>query len=758
MRRGLDTDDLLDRLRQERQILARLEHPHITRLLDGGSTSQGQPYLVMEYVDGVALDQYCDQHHLSIQRRLRLVLDMCSAVALAHRNLVIHRDLKPSNVLVSEDGLVKLLDFGIAKLLDGNAAAVTGPGQRWLTPGYASPEQLRGDALTTATDVYSLGVLLYVVLSGRHPDRPGADGVTSLPARPSDAVTELAQPLRRQVAKVRGTSTKGLRQQLRGDLDILVQHAMAEDPAERYGSVAELSDDIQRLLEDRPIRARQPGWLDRWRKFVRRNRLAVVASILVATSLLTGLGATLWQAQEARRAQRAAEHQQARAESALAFLTQVLETPDPAVSQGQEPTLRQIFESGDQQIDSLKEQPFLQAQILHTMGRVYKSLGSYQAALTFHRRALRLRRPRLAPDHPQVTASLVALAEVHIDLGDGRTAEKILLEALPLRERTIETDPLAVAEVLNDLTVALRLQRRWQEAKEAIAQAIAIRRQELGQGHADTQRSLSNLAVVHYHLNEFAAAEPAFQEVLEFRRRELGEAHPETLSTTYNLAVTQRRQKKYAESEGNLRSILQQRRKTLGDHHADVAATLNSLARVLRLQEKYDEAESLYRQSLEIYERALGIPNRKNAMVLNNLGDTLRSAQRPRDALVTFQQAYDARWPLGGPDQEAARALESVADLQLQLGEIDLSLDTARRAVELRRQVHPEGSAHAWRVAAAQGLLGRCLLATGRADEAAPLLQHAHAVLIQRFDADHSYVEPIAQALGELPEATASGS
>ncbi len=628
---------------------------------------------------------------------------------------------------------------------------MTGPGQRWLTPGYASPEQMRGEVLTTASDVYSLGVLLYVVLSGRRPDRPAPGGETSLPSRPSDAVTGLSTARRHQVAAARGTGPKGLRQQLRGDLDTLVQRAMEDDPAARYGSVAELADDIQRYLEDRPIRARQPGLLDRWRKFVRRNRLAVVASALVAFSLLTGLGATLWQAQEARRAQSTAEHQRARAESALAFLTELLETPDPAISQGQEPTLRQAFELGGQQIDSLQDQPLLQAQILHTMGHVYRSLGSYQAARGFHRRALDLRRPRLEPDHPDVTASLVALAEVYTDLGDARVAEKIFLEALPLRQRQVESDPLGVAEVLNDLGVALRHQRRFQEAKEYFEEAITTRRRELGDGHADTQRSLSNLAVMYFKLDAYDAAEITFEEILEFRRRELGEGHPETLSTAYNLAVTQRQLQKYGASETNLRDILRLRRKILGEDLRDVAAALNSLARVLRLQDKFEEAEPLYRQSIEIYGRALGEPNRKGATVVNNLGDALQSAQRYRDALATFQQAFEAHRQLDGSHPGAARAVEAMADLHLRLGDVEASVDLARRAVELRHQVHPQGSVHAWRVAYAQGLLGRCLLAAGQVDEAAPLLHHAHAVLVERLEAGHNMVQPVTQALRDLP-------
>ena len=323
VRHGVDSDTLRRRFRAERQILARLEHPHIARLIDGGVSEDGLPYLAMEYVEGTRIDHYCDAHHLSTNERLRLFLAVCEAVHYAHQNLIVHRDLKPSNILVTEGGTVKLLDFGIAKLLDDNAAAtpldeVPRTGMRVMTPEYASPEQIRGEPVTTAFDVYALGIILYELLAGQRPYRlsglsPGEMErivCEKAPARPSTAVTREAQTdatraaTPEEISRMRSTQPDKLRRRLAGDLDTIVMMALHKDPSRRYRSVGQLSEDLRRHLDGLPVTARPDSFAYRISKFIRRHWMGVAAAVFI--SLLGGIATTAWQARVAEQQRRKA--------------------------------------------------------------------------------------------------------------------------------------------------------------------------------------------------------------------------------------------------------------------------------------------------------------------------------------------------------------------------------------------------------------------------------------------------------------------
>lgn len=315
VRHGVDSATLRRRFRAERQILARLDHPHIARLIDGGVSENGLPYLAMEYVEGTRIDHYCDAHHLSTNKRLRLFLAVCKAVHYAHQNLIVHRDLKPSNILVTEGGTVKLLDFGIAKLLDDNAAATPldeapRTGMRVMTPEYASPEQIRGEPVTTAFDVYALGIILYELLAGQRPYRlsglsPGEMErivCEKAPARPSTAVTREAQTdamraaTPEEISRMRSTQPDKLRRRLAGDLDTLVMMALHKDPSRRYRSVGQLSEDLRRHLDGLPVTARPDSFAYRISKFIRRHWMGVAAAVFIFVSLLGGTATTAWQA------------------------------------------------------------------------------------------------------------------------------------------------------------------------------------------------------------------------------------------------------------------------------------------------------------------------------------------------------------------------------------------------------------------------------------------------------------------------------
>ncbi|MGH7466713.1 MAG: serine/threonine protein kinase, partial [Longimicrobiales bacterium] len=393
LRGSADADELYRRFLAERQILASLQHPNISQLLDGGVGDGRLPYLVMEYVEGVPITEYCDRHRLTLTARVRLFLEVCDAVHHAHKNLILHRDLKPSNILVTSTGQVKLLDFGIAKLLNpvlgGVEQPITRTDQRVLTPEYASPEQIRGDPLSTASDVYALGVVLYQLIAGQLPYKlttRSAQELTDLicvrePERPSTVVARAASAAG---AAARDLTAQRWQRALRGDLDAIAMMALRKEPARRYGSAELLAQDMARFLDGLPVLAQRGSRRYRMGKFLRRHRIEAVAAMFVTASLLTGAGLTLWQASVARserdRASTAlAESEQALAQSnrISAFLTSLFEANDPTRALGGEVTASELLRRGSRQVDQLEDQPIVQATMFDVLGRVHRSLGEY---------------------------------------------------------------------------------------------------------------------------------------------------------------------------------------------------------------------------------------------------------------------------------------------------------------------------------------------------------------------------------------------
>ena len=373
VRRGLDTEDILRRFRNERQILAQLDHPNIARFIDGGTTDNGLPYFVMEYVKGEPINAYCDAHALPTTERLNLFRKVCAAVTYAHQNLVIHRDLKPSNILVTPEGEPKLLDFGIAKLLGPGDELFTQtmPALRVMTPEYASPEQVQGEKITTASDVYSLGVLLYELLTGQRPHRLK----TPAPEEMARAVTE-QEPERLSTALLHDSRfTSHDARSLRGDLDNIVLMAMRKEPARRYSSVGQFSEDIRLHLEALPVIARKDTVAYRASKFVSRHQIGVAAAALVLLSLIGGGVATLIEVRTARRAE-------AKAEAISGFLQKTLQASDPTVNLVGQPTVKDLLDDASKRLatSELSDQPEVRAELQRIIGATYLSLGQYDPA------------------------------------------------------------------------------------------------------------------------------------------------------------------------------------------------------------------------------------------------------------------------------------------------------------------------------------------------------------------------------------------
>jgi eukaryotic-like serine/threonine-protein kinase len=546
-----------ERFKREGTILARLQHPCIAHLIDAGVSPAGQPYLVLEHVDGQSIDRYCDDRALGVEARLRLFLDVLDAVAHAHANLIVHRDIKPANVLVRGDGQVKLLDFGIAKLIEPDAAygtiataepsALTREGGAALTPEYAAPEQLSGGGVTTATDVYALGVLLYVLLSGQHPAGRALGSPASLvraiveaePPRVSDAVVSETEPHDTdagQATRCNTTSSK-LRRALRGDLDTIVAKALKKNAAERYASVSALADDLRRVLRHEPISARPDTLSYRTARFVRRHA-GGVATAAVVVLLIAGLTTvhTRRLAAERDRAQR----ETAKAVKVSELLMGLLTNADPYAIRDRsgEPTVRALLDAGADQVQKdLAGEPELQAELLTTMGRTYRRLGMYDKAQSLLEQALASGRKAFGGEDVRVAQTLDYLGVVLAEKGDHAAAGRTIEQALSMRRKLLGGEHADVAITLAELGRLYQDQGLNDRAEPLHREALAIRRKVLGDEHRETAVSLSDLASVLRLNGDLDAAETLLKQSFETNRKTRGPEHPNTYVALHDLAL-----------------------------------------------------------------------------------------------------------------------------------------------------------------------------------------------------------------------------
>lgn len=741
VKRGMDTDDILLRFRYERQILASLEHPNIARLYDGGATEDGRPYLVMEYIEGVPITRYCDEARLPIDARLRLFADVCRAVQFAHQNLVVHRDIKPSNILVQPDGTVKLLDFGIAKLLDPAAAGPapeTRAELRMFTPEYAAPEQRTGEAVTTAMDVYSLGVLLFELLTGRRPEgaaetaRPSAvverrpnrasgdaDGRTTRGAD-ADSPDELAQR--------RGTTPERLRRRLRGDLDSIVATALARDPARRYASAGQLLADVERHLAGFPVEARGPSLRYRAASFVRRHRVGVAAAAAVVLSLFGGLGAALWQADRAARERDEARIERARAEQVAGFVIGLFAAADPFTPERLD-TLRarDLVARGVERLRTeLADQPEVRVRTLATLGEVYTNLGLYGEAEALLEEAL-----AAIPSSPaglrERAAVLTFLAEV-ADRRGGSVAVDTLTEAVLSIYATQGWAPDSVyASVLSYRGGALGVLGRHEEAVAHHEEALAlVRRWEPdGQRYA---AMLNNLASYYANIDEHAKAEPLLREAVEIDRRIFGPDHPQLAAVYNNLASSIHYQGRHAEAEPYYREALSIARGAFGPDHPHVGFFSENLATLLDDLARYDDAEPYYRDALRILESSLDAEDPRLATLRRNLALNRHAVGDYGEAERLLRASLSALEATLGVDHiYAALARASLGRTLTAAGRASEGLPLLRNSLEALEAQLPEGH---WRLQVVRSDLGAALAATGDVAAGERLLVDSHAALL----------------------------
>jgi serine/threonine protein kinase len=604
VRRGLDTDDILRRFRTERQILAQLDHPNIARLIDGGTTDDGLPYFVMEYVKGEPIGVYCDANALSTIDRLNLFRKVCAAVTYAHQNLVIHRDLKPSNILVTSEGEPKLLDFGIAKLLSPEEELLTQTvaGQRAMTPEYASPEQVKGEKVMTTSDVYSLGVLLYELLTGQHPYRLK----TRTPEEIARAITE-QEPERPSTAVTRGQASpqSAIRnpKSLRGDLDNIVLMAMRKEPARRYSSVGQFSEDIRRHLEGLPVIARKDTFSYRASKFVQRHRVGVAAALLILLSLLGGIVATVRQAHTARR-------ERAKAEAISNFLQEMLYASSPDSNlwrSGQDPTVRSVLDEASKRLatEDLSGQPEVKAELQRIIGASYLALGHYALAEQNLAAALEVQQKIYGEDHPETLKTFVSRASLWGGAtGDYAKADKFYREKLPIlrseySKGTIDAGYLITA--MNGYALLRRAQGDSKEAESLLREAAALRSQAYPELKHDPGSSSAVLALTLTDQGKFDEPIKTVREKISALRGQKADNTPELSANLTGLGSFLIENGEFAEALENLRAAELIYRKLYSPSNMQLGDNLRLQAQALSALNQFAEAEAKINATLEIY-------------------------------------------------------------------------------------------------------------------------------------------------------------
>ncbi len=722
LRPGKATEEVIRRFHQERQIVASLNHPHIARLFDGGLTAGDQPYFAMEYVDGLPIDSYCDQHQLSVEARLRLFVVVGQAVHYAHRNLLVHRDLKPANIFVTGDGQVKLLDFGIAKLLQAESrfsAPLTRTGSSWMTPEYASPEQVLDRPLTTASDQYQLGLLLFELVTGQRPysvkERSLIEVARAIceqePQRPSTVVFRPAEgsPAEALAAwsAARRTTPKRLRRQLRGDLDAIILKALRKEPESRYPSVEQLAEDVERFLSGRPVLARADSLGYRVRKFVERHRLGV-ASAVGFTLLLVGYAATVTlQSQEIRAQRDLARAEAAKAEQVKGFLLDLFESADPDQAMGGEITARELLERGARRIDDqLSEQPEVRAEMLHVIGKIYWRLGALDRAQPLLEASLKLHQKLWPGDHGEVAQTMNDLAGTLRDRGNYIGAEQLYRQALAMRQRLFGTAHSKVTGSLHNLAKVLEVQGDYDEAEALLRQALDIDRQiHPSEQHRDIAVGLGTLGDLLLERGQLDAAATVLQQAQEIRRQLLGARHPSVGVGLRQFSELERLRGNPAGAELYARQALELHRRAHGNAHRDVAQDLDALGQALFAQGDLVAAEPMLREALALFERLLGSEHRSTAVTRTHLASLLAARGNPAEAAVAFRQALDALSAKLSPRHpEIADALLGLGSSLAVLGQSAAAASEFERALAIYQNAFGDQDP---RTVAARQALGR---------------------------------------------------
>lgn len=702
LRAGLASAELLDRFRLERNLLARLNHPAVVPLLDAGTSAGGRPFLAMRYVEGLPITRYCEATAATPRRRAELFVALCRAVQFAHQNLVVHRDLKPSNVLVTADGQVHLLDFGIAKLLGSDVeheptrALELAP----MTPERAAPEQLKGEPVTTATDVWALGLLFHELLTG-------------------------ALPKREKGAPPTVTSTPGNR--LERDLAAILGRATALEPERRYASAAELGDDVERWLAGEPVRARPDALGYRLRRFIGRHRVAVASATAAGLALVILSLVSVARSREAALQRGRAAEEAERSTAVVDLVVDLFGGLDPIAGAGMDTVrIADLIALGEEKADALVDQPEVQARLRHVLGRIQLERGTWPSARELLRTALDAELARLPADDPSAAPLQLDYARALHSTGDRAGARREVEAALTRVRASPTPDPELLARALGEAGALTG----GTEGEKQVEEALTILAHTPGADPLDSAALATSLAWFRRMQGDLDGARARFREALAIVRTRRGESHPHTLSLRSNLASLLEDPEARADEQ---RQILAIRRAKLGERHYTVGNSWSVLGATLAELGRDDEALQAFAAAQSIWEETDGRGNAQATMALRQRARTLDHLRRTREADVAWRElASDLELGRLDPRTNAAYRIE-LALRELGAGRLASADATAERALQDLAGT-PEPAPRT--LARAQAAKGRTLTALGRGDAARPLLDAALAAWSTRGPED----------------------
>jgi serine/threonine protein kinase/Tfp pilus assembly protein PilF len=805
LRPGMVSGPVLRRFKLETEVLGRLKHPHIAQIYEAGAFTDGQldsasrpagsasivrmPYFAMELVEGRPLTDYAADQELSHIERLKLAILICQAVHHAHQKGIIHRDLKPGNILVTADGSPKVLDFGIARLVDAEAQVTTlrtDVGQLLGTVPYMSPEQLRGSTndLDTRSDIYSLGVVCYELLSGRLPydltDK-------SIPEAARIICDDSANPL----SMVHPPS--------RGDVEIIVRKAMAKEPERRYDSAAEMAEDIRRFVGNEPIVARPPSALYQFTRFAQRNRGAVVGASLTLIAIIAGIVGMSVVTARAVRAERSANEQALLATTVSTYVQDILAAPDPLADRlgnqtyDRDVRVIDLLDRAAGTADTLTDVPVVEAELRTTLGRTYRNLGEYDEALAQFERALDIRRTEFGAADVSTLRTSMDIATTDWKRSAYEEAEARLVAILPILRTHVREKPRMLVSALNVLGSVHVSQSRYDDAERVQLEAVQIADNALDPDDVERLVAKVNLADAYANQSRFDLASATFSDLIEQMQRILGPKHPHTLGAQLSLANLLYEKADYEGAEAIYRQCLDSQRETLGEEHPDTLQSMNLLGRLCWQVGRYDEAERLHSRALEVRRRVLGEDHDHTLVSMNNLALVYRKQNRLDEAESLYKRVIDLRRKRdGGATADLLSAINNLAMLYHARNELEKALplhretvDTGRellgerhaltliyqanlalayeklgqyeealpileRTAEGERALHPEGY---WGLGATLTSYGHCLTQLGRMDEAQVALLEAYSILESTLGSDHVRSLIAARRLAELYEA-----
>lgn len=725
---GVASGGELDRrFRAERQILARLAHPNIARFFDAGITASGAPYLVMEYIEGSTIDVYIRESGVSVPKRIELFRDLCSAVQYAHQNLIIHRDIKPANVMVTSDGVPKLLDFGIAKLLNPEEndpiRPLTRATERLMTPQYASPEQIRGEPVTTASDVYALGMLLYELISGVRPFDTEDLSPTALEKLICDTPPERPSVRRRKLVKAADD-------RIGTDLDNIVLKALQKDPARRYASAGALSEDLHRYQQDFPVLARPDSWWYRTSRFVSRHRVAAVAvtlSAVVTAGLIVGL---------------VIESQRARQEAATAsrvsdFLVSLLQDFSPEQVHGRSVNVRDILDRGSERVPAeLSDHPLVEARLFEILGTTYQQFGEFDRAESLLNKARVLYSRSLGPDSREATECLLTLAAIASDRGDFHHSGELYGKAVTNFTLLGDARSEKMARAVEGVGEVRRMLGDLDGAKQSYLQAIELYREVNGPLSPRTLNAKNDLVAVLDNQSDYDGAARLARENVAAEKAALGPDSPQLAFTFNLLAYALGRMARFAEAADYLRQALDIQRKIYGAEHPAIALNLADLSALERELGHYSESEQLAAESLAMSLKLSGPQSLGTANCQGQLGLTELALGNVDNAFDLLDNAFKTRAALGNPkNPDLGDNYDRLGLAYLAMHNLPLAHHAIAQGLEIRKDFYGHNNEN---VARSLNHLGQVLAAEGKFAAAADRYREAVGISEGIFKTGHT--------------------